>query len=110
MLHHDATRLFAQGTEGTNEPGWNASYDAHYKSSRKARLHADRDGTAFASVALPSHYSVVYAVLNHVKQRLGPEWTVDRVIDWGSGTGTGLWYVMSAMACHAVGSSVHGHL
>lgn len=54
-------------------------------------MHAQRDGTAFASVALPSHYSVVYAVLDHVKQRLGPEWTVDRLIDWGSGTGTGLW-------------------
>lgn len=94
MLHHDATRLFAQETEGADEPQWNTAFDAQYKSYKKSRLLADRDGTAFASVALPSHYSVVYAVLNHVKQRLGPEWTVDRVIDWGSGTGTGLWYVV----------------
>lgn len=100
MLHYDATRLFAQGTEGTNEYEWNTSYDAHYKSSKKARLHADRDGTAFASVALPSHYSVIYGVLSHVKQRLGPEWTVDRVIDWGSGTGTGLWCVATAVSFH----------
>ncbi|KZT72933.1 Rsm22-domain-containing protein [Daedalea quercina L-15889] len=90
-LHEDATRLFAQEADDGDEPLWNASYSAQYKSAMKARLHGERDGTAFASIALPSHYSVIYAVLNHVKQRLGPEWTVDRVIDWGSGTGTGLW-------------------
>ncbi|TFY68588.1 hypothetical protein EVJ58_g906 [Rhodofomes roseus] len=91
MIHNDATRLFAKEVQGADEPEWNASYNVRYKSGKKARLHAERDGTAFASVALPSHYSVVYAVLDNVQQRLGPGWTVDRVIDWGSGTGTGLW-------------------
>jgi len=51
-----------------------------------------RDGTAFASIALPAHYAAIYAVLDHVKRRLEREWNVERVIDWGTGTGSGLWY------------------
>ncbi|GBE77480.1 Rsm22-cox11 tandem protein 2, mitochondrial [Sparassis crispa] len=88
-LHTDAARLFLDDTG--EDAAWDASYDVKYKSRRQAHRHAERDGTAFASVALPSHYSAVYAVLNHVKQRLGPGWSIDRVIDWGCGTGTGLW-------------------
>jgi len=53
--------------------------------------HAKRDGTAFVSIALPAHYSVIYAVLDHVKQRLGPTWQPERVLDWGAGVGSGLW-------------------
>lgn len=25
--------------------------------------------------------------------RLGPSWDINRVIDWGGGTGSGLWYI-----------------
>ncbi|KAH9949373.1 mitochondrial small ribosomal subunit Rsm22-domain-containing protein [Amylocystis lapponica] len=86
-LHADASRLFGQ----EDDAEWDTSYDVKYKSRRQAARHAERDGTAFASVALPSHYSAISAVLDHVKQRMGPEWKVERVIDWGSGTGSGLW-------------------
>lgn len=64
-----------------------------YKSGQDAGRHSLRDATAFATVALPAHYSVIYAVLDHVKQRLGPEWQVEHVVEWGTATGSGLWFV-----------------
>ena len=92
MLHVDAKRLFMN--EDDNQLEWDSSYDVRYKSARQAHQHAERDGTAFASVALPSHYAAIVAVLDHVKQRLGPNWNAHHVIDWGSGTGSGLWSVL----------------
>ncbi|KAJ3558994.1 hypothetical protein NM688_g608 [Phlebia brevispora] len=89
MLHVDAKRLFLD--ESGNEPQWDTAYDVRYKSREQAARHAQRDGTAFASVALPAHYCAIYAVLDHVKQRLGPSWNVKRIVDWGSGVGSGLW-------------------
>lgn len=89
-LHNDAKRLFTH--ESDKDAEWKASYDVQYKSWKQSSRHAERDGTAFASVALPSHYAAIVAVLDHVKRRLEPDWTIERVIDWGSGTGTGLWY------------------
>lgn len=87
MLHQDAKRLFMDETENQ----WHLSYDTKYKSRQQAGRHRERDGTAFASVALPAHYSAIYSVLDHVKRRLGPDWKVGRIIDWGAGTGSGLW-------------------
>lgn len=95
MLHVDAKRLFFDETH------WDTSYDVRYKSRQQTARHSERDGTAFASVALPAHYSATYAVFDHIKQRLGPEWNVGRVVDWGSGTGSGLWYVKSALIVSA---------
>lgn len=92
MLHVDAKRLFMN--EDNSQLEWDSSYDVRYKSARQAYQHAERDGTAFASVALPSHYAAIVAVLDHVKQRLGPNWNAHHVIDWGSGTGSGLWSVL----------------
>ncbi|OSD06141.1 Rsm22-domain-containing protein [Trametes coccinea BRFM310] len=88
-LHQDAKRLFFVDTN--QRPEWDPTYDVKYKSGRAAGKHSLRDATAFATVALPSHYAAIYAVLDHVKQRLGPEWQVERVIDWGAATGSGLW-------------------
>lgn len=89
QLHADAKRLFLDQT-GT-EPDWDTSYSVRYPSRQKEAQNAQRDGTAFASIALPAHYSAIRAVIEHVKQRLGPVWNVERVIDWGSGAGSGLW-------------------
>lgn len=91
MLHTDAKRLFMEETETGSK--WDTAYDTRYKSRKQYAEHAERDGTAFASVVLPAHYSAIAAVLDHVKQRLGPEWSLQHVIDWGAGTGSGLWYV-----------------
>ncbi|KAI0361117.1 Rsm22-domain-containing protein [Trametes cingulata] len=88
-LHQDAKRLFMD--DSGPQPEWQPSYDVKYKSGKEAGKHSLRDATAFATVALPSHYSAIYAVLDHVKQRLGPEWQVRRVIDWGAATGSALW-------------------
>ncbi|KAH9897940.1 mitochondrial small ribosomal subunit Rsm22-domain-containing protein [Cubamyces lactineus] len=88
-LHQDAKRLFLD--DSGQCPEWSPTYDIKYKSGREAGKHALRDATAFATVALPSHYSAIYAVLDHARLRLGPEWQVRRVIDWGAATGSGLW-------------------
>jgi ribosomal protein RSM22 (predicted rRNA methylase) len=48
---------------------------------------------------LPAHYSAITSVLRHVKSRLGPLWDVDRIIDWGTGTGSGLWFVSLTSPC-----------
>lgn len=92
MLHVDAKRIF--GTEeDTTDPEWDSQYDVKYKSYKQAHRHSERDGTAFASVALPAHFSAIYSILYHVKQRLGPSWRIEKVIDWNAGTGSGLWLV-----------------
>ncbi|KAL4251512.1 Mitochondrial RNA Methyltransferase [Abortiporus biennis] len=89
-LHADAKRLFLEDGNA-QEPEWRPAYDTKYKSWHQAKRHAERDGTAFASVALPSHYSVILAVFDQLKHRLGPDWRPEHIIDWGSGTGSGLW-------------------
>uniref|UniRef100_A0A0W0FSA2 Rsm22-domain-containing protein n=1 Tax=Moniliophthora roreri TaxID=221103 RepID=A0A0W0FSA2_MONRR len=89
LLHVDAERLFKASEEGDGE--WNTSYDTKYRSRAKALEHSERDGTAFATVALPAHYSAIKSVFEHLKHRMGPGYHVSRVIDWGAGTGSGLW-------------------
>ncbi|KAF5312896.1 hypothetical protein D9619_002736 [Psilocybe cf. subviscida] len=91
-LRSDATRLFtAQGTNGERESDWDSQYDKVYRSRQQTARHSVRDGTAFATIALPAHYSAITAVLENVKHRIGPDWTIDNVIDFGAGTGSGLW-------------------
>lgn len=99
-LHQDAKRLFF--VETNQRPEWDPTYNVKYKSGRAAGKHSLRDATAFATVALPSHYAAIYAVLDHVKQRLGPEWQVERVIDWGAATGSGLWLVLWYCKTHCM--------
>jgi len=100
MIHADATRLFQEQNE--SEDAWSTRYTPPaYTTPRstskishiKARLNRQRDGTAFATVVMPAQYAVISAVLEGVKTRLGAEWAggVDRVIEWGSGTGAGMW-------------------
>ena len=95
MLHVDAKRLFLD--DSGDSARWDPTYDVRYKNWRQAALHGERDGTAFASVALPSHYSAILSVLDHVKLRLGPDWKAEHIIDWGSGVGSGLWSVHHAV-------------
>jgi len=92
MLHVDAKRVFGTADDAA-DPKWDSQYDVKYKSHKQAYRHSVRDGTAFASIALPAHFSAIYSVLDHVKHRLGPEWQIERVVDWGTGTGSGLWLV-----------------
>ncbi|KAI6112483.1 mitochondrial small ribosomal subunit Rsm22-domain-containing protein, partial [Pisolithus croceorrhizus] len=94
QLHSDAKRLFLD--EVGARSSWDAAYDVKYKSRKQSYRHATRDATAFASVILPLHYSAIYAVFHHLKHRLGRTWNVQRVIDWGAGTGSGLWAALNA--------------
>ena len=92
-LHVDAKRLFYDEDLGrAAEYGWETIYDQKYNSRTQASRHAERDGTAFATIALPAHYTAIFSIFDHLKRRLGPTWEVGRVIDWGAGTGTGLWF------------------
>ncbi|KXN88915.1 Rsm22-cox11 tandem protein 2, mitochondrial [Leucoagaricus sp. SymC.cos] len=86
QIHSDAKRLFQKDTAQGNE--WDLQYDTKYRTRIQGVKHAKRDGTAFASIALPAHYSAIFAVLDHVKRRLGPSWRVERVLDWGAGAVT----------------------
>ncbi|RDB29432.1 Rsm22-cox11 tandem protein 2, mitochondrial [Hypsizygus marmoreus] len=98
QLHSDAKRLFfdEEGDKGAGNE-WDASYSSHtYRSRKQASRHGERDGTAFASVALPAHYSAISSVFDHLKRRLEPTWKVERIIDWGAGTGSGLWAALHA--------------
>ncbi|KAF8665511.1 hypothetical protein AX16_000525 [Volvariella volvacea WC 439] len=107
LLHSDAKRLFHSGNaEGDSEMDWNTHYGVSYRSRIQASRHSDRDGTAFASIALPAHYSAILSVLDHVKRRLEPSWRVNRVIDWGAGTGSGLWASMYSFQNYVPGPDV----
>lgn len=88
LLRRDAKRLF---NEHGDEDKWDPAINVRYKSYQQARHHAERDGTAFASVVMPAYYSAIYAVLCQVRSRLGPQWPVQNVVDWGAGTGSALW-------------------
>lgn len=92
QLHSDAKRLFYEkdAVDGS-ENDWETQYDSKYRTWRQKSRHAERDGTAFASIALPAHYSAIVSVLDHIKRRLEPSWKIERIIDWGAGTGSGLW-------------------
>lgn len=92
QLRNDAKRLFFEEEKGS-EAEWETRYDPKgYRSRKQATRHAERDGTAFATIALPAHYSAILAVFDHVKRRLGVTWNVERIIEWGAGTGSGLWF------------------
>ncbi|KLO20780.1 Rsm22-domain-containing protein [Schizopora paradoxa] len=95
QLQENAKRLFHGDAHGRSD-GWGSDYDPSYRSRRQAARHAEADGTAFATVALPSHYSAVSAVLHHVKVRLGNDWTLRHVLDWGSGAGSCIWAFLYA--------------
>ena|ERR1700722_4981097 len=90
QLHIDAKRLFYD-SKNERHKEWEARYDVKYRSRGQAERHKISDATAFVSVVLPAHYSAIVSVLDHVKQRLEPGWTIKSVIDWGAGTGTALW-------------------
>lgn len=94
LLHVDAKRLF-QNNDVNSDEDWYSVYNVRYRSHQQNFRHRERDGTAFASVALPAHYSAIRSVLEHAKHRLGPNWNISRVIDWGAGTGSSLWCVFS---------------
>lgn len=109
LVHVDADRLFNPGSskdrpDGKIPSSWSLHYtppqytEAHSLSKMshiRARLNKIRDGTAFASVVMPAQYAVIRAVLEQTKSRLGNEWgqKINRFIEWGSGTGAGIWYI-----------------
>lgn len=58
-----------------------------------------RDGLAFATVAMPAHYAATATVFEEAKQRLGPDWEIENIVDFGAKAGTTLWYVRPMKTC-----------
>ncbi|KAJ3532591.1 hypothetical protein NMY22_g7683 [Coprinellus aureogranulatus] len=90
-LHSDAMRLFAKMDSEENTTGWELQLDPKYKSYKQGARHAERDATAFVSIAMPGHYTAIYSVFEHLKHRMDGGFEVERVIDWGAGSYSGLW-------------------
>ncbi len=95
QLHSDAKRLFQSDTAGHTPDGeWAAQYNVRYHSRRQEARHHERDGIRIclsrASCALFCHIFSFWVTSGN---RLGPSWTVRHVIDWGAGSGSGLWSV-----------------
>lgn len=97
-LHEDAKRLFREESSD-GKFLWDTVYDAEYKSRKQATRHAERDAAAYASIALPAHYSVVFAVLNDLRHRVREDLKLKHVVEWGSGVGSGLWFVRRVSMC-----------
>ncbi|KAF6754297.1 hypothetical protein DFP72DRAFT_899894 [Ephemerocybe angulata] len=91
QLHSDALRLFAKLNPDGETTGWELQLEAKYRSYQQGARHAERDATAFVSIAMPGHYSAIYSVFNHLKHRMEPGWEIERVVDWGAGAYSGLW-------------------
>jgi len=52
-----------------------------------------REGLAYAAIALPPHIVAIKSVLHQLRVRMPNDWTVKNVINFGSQTGAGFWYV-----------------
>ncbi|KAH8835675.1 mitochondrial small ribosomal subunit Rsm22-domain-containing protein [Flagelloscypha sp. PMI_526] len=85
QLREDAERLFQEND------AWSTEFDKRYRSFRHSRRAGERDGAAFAAIALPAHYSAIYSVFNHLRHRLGTTLRIGSVMDWGSATASGFW-------------------
>jgi hypothetical protein len=58
-------------------------------------MRGPREGLAYATITLPGQVAAIRAVLHEVRTRLPPSWSagVKNVLDFGSQTGAGFWYV-----------------
>ncbi|KAG8934616.1 37S ribosomal protein S22 [Tulasnella sp. 408] len=101
QLRSDAKRLFLNPAPSNNqELRWETNSPA-YGSKLKERKMAERNGLAYATVAMPAHYAVIEGVLQEIKSRGTPDTQpFDQpmtVIDFGSKYGAGLWAARSAL-------------
>jgi ribosomal protein RSM22 (predicted rRNA methylase) len=63
-------------------------------------MRGPREGLAYATITLPGQVTAIRAVLHEVQTRLPSAWSagVKNVLDFGSQTGAGFWYVFYALA------------
>lgn len=92
-LHSDAMRLFAKMDSDENTTGWELQLDPKYRSYKQGARHAERDATAFVSIAMPGHFTAIYSVFKHLEHRMTGGFEPERIIDWGAGSYSGLWCV-----------------
>lgn len=100
QLRSDAKRLFlkpsSRDTEFENE--WTSELPSKFKESkrRKSARVTPREALTYTVIALPGQYAALRNVLRETRVRLGDDWagTVRGVVDFGSGTGVGMWYVL----------------
>lgn len=85
FLRNDTSNLFLSETNR-----W--SFDT----PPTTRFQADRHGTAFASVGIPPQYAALYCVLRELVWRVESEVEIERIMEWGGGTGAGMWATLHA--------------
>lgn len=70
----------------------------NYSSGKEERIMGPREGLAYAAITLPGQISAIQAVLLETKTRMPPSWSVKNIIDFGSQTGAGFWFVACPLA------------
>ncbi|KZS91904.1 hypothetical protein SISNIDRAFT_456089, partial [Sistotremastrum niveocremeum HHB9708] len=92
FLKADSARIFQSPPSSSNGgPKWLPITPPSHATHSTTMRYAARDGTAFASVALPPQYSAIRRVLAEITWRAGRDVEIERVMEWGGGTGAGLW-------------------
>lgn len=95
QLRSDAKRLLAVPTKAKgNNLRWIAD-TPKYSTGKEERMRGPREGLAYAAITLPGQVAAIRAVLHEVRTRLPRKWSenVKNILDFGSQTGAGFWYV-----------------
>ncbi|KAG8881935.1 37S ribosomal protein S22 [Tulasnella sp. 331] len=91
QLRSDAKRLFLHPSPASvHELRWSSKTPQH-SSKKKEKMMGPRDGLAFATVAMPAHYAAIATVFEETRQRLGPDWELESIVDFGAKAGAVLW-------------------
>ncbi|KAG9013377.1 37S ribosomal protein S22 [Tulasnella sp. JGI-2019a] len=91
QLRSDAKRLFLHPSPASvHDLRWSSKTPQH-SSKKKEKMMGPRDGLAFATVAMPAHYTAIATVFEEAKQRLGRDWEIDSIVDFGAKAGAVLW-------------------
>ena len=92
-MRSDAKRLLLQPSTSTSWGNQWTTETPKYKRAWEERVMGPREGLAYAAIALPPHIVAIKSVLQQLRVRMPHDWTVKNVINFGSQTGAGFWYV-----------------
>jgi hypothetical protein len=99
QLRSDAKRLFLQPStrkSSRREDEWTTELPEKFKGSKKLKASriTPREALVFAVISMPAQYAAITNVLHETRNKLGKQWAdqIHGFIDFGSGTGSGIWY------------------
>lgn len=113
QLRSDAKRLFLKPSSRESEfdDEWTREMPSKFKESkrRKSARVTPREAMAYTVIAMPGQYAAIKNVLREAQLRLGETWSqnVRGVVDFGSGTGVAMWYVLIPYSSAAI--TIIGH-